>query len=527
MNGEAAQAESGDRHLSVLRRGVPIIVVTAILVGALATAISLRQGVLYQATADVFVSTRSVDTTISGLASFSLDPERVLETQAEVARVRRVADIAVKEADVPGVTASELLGSSSVSANPTADILTFSATHENADAARTLTDAYARAYISYRERQDLGKLRRARIGVDRQLAALKATANPDPQTLGDLESKAEQLRTAELLQGGNVSLGGSPAGASKVQPRPVRDGLLGFILGIVLGIALVFVRDAQNTRVRSTAEMEDRLGIPLLGRIPPPRKQLANTNRLAVIEEPHSQQSEAYRMLATNIELVNLDRGARSFMIASAGSGEGKSTTAASLAITFARSGRRVVLLEADLRRPSIRKMVHLDEGPGLTDVALGRAGLEEALASTRLSADQALPTNGPGTAPGILEVLDSGPPPPSPPEFLKSPAVTEIVSRLTERSDLLIIDTPPLLDASDAMALMLASEVDCVILTARLGVVRRQALSEAKRLLESAPITKLGFIATGASDGGYGYYYYGHYGSATVAPKPKSRAKS
>jgi capsular exopolysaccharide synthesis family protein len=235
-------------------------------------------------------------------------------------------------------------------------------------------------------------------------------------------------------------------------------------------------------------------------------------------------------MLATNIELLNLDRGAKSFMVVSAGRGEGKSTTAASLAVTFARRGQHVILLEADLRRPVLRRMLLLDEGPGLTDVALGQADLQQALAATQLSDDQSLPTNGGGAASGVLEVLEAGSPPSSPPEFLKSHAVAQIISRLTERGDLLIIDTPPLLHVSDAMTMLLSAQIDCAIVAARIGTVRRQAIDEIKRSLDSAPVVKLGFFATGQQAheeyaGGYGYYYYSHAGR-TSAPSERASAK-
>jgi capsular exopolysaccharide synthesis family protein len=259
--------------------------------------------------------------------------------------------------------------------------------------------------------------------------------------------------------------------------------------------------------------------------------------RLAVIEEPHSSQSEAYRMLATNIELINLERGAKSFMVASAVRGEGKSTTAASLAFTFARRGLHVILLEADLRRPVLRKMLGVDEGPGLTDVALGQANLEQALARTQLSDDHTVPSNGAGSAAGVIELLEAGGAPSSPPEFLKSRAVAEIVSGLTQRGDLLIIDTPPLLHVSDAMTMLLSTQIDCVVVATRIGLVRRQAIDEIKRNLDGAPVVKLGFFATGEQaheeyTGGYGYYYYSQ--AARTAPvgaqasaKGGSRAES
>jgi succinoglycan biosynthesis transport protein ExoP len=514
VNAPAAQAEVGRDQLATLRRGAPLVLATTAVVTLLAVGLSLRQESLYRATAEVFVSAQPLDNAaVSALSFLSSDPERVLETQAKVARVPEVARLAVKEGGA-GISPSELLGNSSVTADPGADVLSFSVTNGDPQTARDLANAYATGVVLYRRQQDTGSLRQARAEIEKRIADLRATgASSGDPTLGRLLEDSQTLRTRELLQGSNSAIGRPAEGAAKIQPRPVRDGFLGGVLGLALGVALVFVRNAVNTRVRSASEIEERLGIPLLGRVPPPPKRLASANRLAVIEDPHSAQSEAYRMLATNIELVNLDRGAKSFMVASAIRGEGKSTSSASLAVTFARRGLHVVLLEADLRRPVLSKMLQLDEGPGLTDVALGRADLEQALASTQLSDDQTQPTNGGGTAPGVLEVLEAGPAPSSPPEFLKSQAVADIVSRLSERGDLLIIDTPPLLQVSDAMTMMLSAQIDCVVVATRIGVVRRQAIEEIRRTLDSTPVVKLGFFATGEQSheeytGGYGYYY-------------------
>jgi succinoglycan biosynthesis transport protein ExoP len=531
VSAPAAQAEVGRDQLATLRRGTPLVLVTTAIVTLLAVGLSLREESLYQASADVFVSGQPVENAIGSGSLFS-DPERILATQAEVARVPGVVELAAKRGGAD-TRPTELLGSSSVTADQNADVLSFSVTDGDPETAQNLANAYAGAFVAYRRRQDTSSLRQARNEVDRQIASLRAAgASATDPTLGKLLQDSQQLRTRELLQGSGSSVGGPADSAEKIQPRPVRDGFLGGFLGLALGIGLVFVRNALNTRVRSASEIEERLGIPLLGRVPPPPKRLSNARRLAVIEEPHSTQSEAYRMLATNIELLNLDRGARSFMVVSAVGGEGKSTTAASLAVTFARRGLHVVLLEADLRRPVLGKMLLLDEGPGLTDVALGRAELDQALASTQLTDDQTLPTNGAGTAPGVLEVLEAGPAPPSPAEFLKSQAFAHVVSQLSERADLLLIDTPPLLHVSDAMTMMLSAKVDCAIVATRIGRVRRQAIDEIKRTLDSAPVVKLGFFATGEQaheeyTGGYGYYYSraGQPGAAGGRPSAKGRS--
>ena len=143
------------------------------------------------------------------------------------------------------------------------------------------------------------------------------------------------------------------------------------MLGLMLGIGLAFARDALDTRVRSAAEIGDRLQTTLLARIAAPPRALRRRNRLVMIASPHSAQAEAFRMLRANLEFVNLDRGARSIMVTSALEKEGKSTTVANLAVALARAGKKVALVDLDLRRPAIATFFALPYSlPGVTNIA-------------------------------------------------------------------------------------------------------------------------------------------------------------
>jgi polysaccharide biosynthesis transport protein len=515
---ENGASEARESYLEILRRNAPIVVITTIVIAGLAYAVSLTQSKKYEASSDVFVASGALQSTVGNTPILSADPDRVLATQAQVARTPHVADLAAKDANVSGVSSQSLLDDSTVTPGAGEDILTFSVTSSDPQDAQKLANSYANAYIQYRHTLDTATTVQARKQVDRKIQELQAQGGTQAKAIPSLTAKSERLRTQATQGGQNATLGEPATSASQVQPQPVRNAFLGGILGLLLGIGLVFLRDALNTRVRSAAEVEEQLDMPLIGRIPPPPKKLSDANKLSVLVEPHTPQSEAYRMLATNIELVNLERGASSLMVCSPVHSEGKSTTAANLAVAFARRGQHVVLMEADLRRPTMRKLFHLEDGPGIVDVAIGRVSLDEALVTVDLPAEEVMSGNGTGGSHGKLEILAGGPMPPSPAEFMKSRAVADIVARLTERSSLLIIDTPPLLHVSDALTLMLNADVDSAIIAARLGTVRRGALAEAKRILDTAPIVKLGFFTTGAQPkggygGGYGYYYSYHGG--------------
>ena len=512
MNERGHGAESTAGTLASLRRGLPFVIVPTIVLAALAVALSLQQEHRYEATAEVFVTSNTLQTTFGAVPIGSQDPERILATQAAAARVPEVAQLAAERADAE-ISPDDLLDNSSVAADPGADVLRFTVTAGSQAAARDLANDYADAYVAYRKRADLQALRHAQTELVLQIR--DARDKGDTATVDQLTKKLRGVRTRLLLTSATASLGTPAKDASQVQPKVVRNGMLGGILGLLIGVCLAFVRDAMNTRVRSVTEAEERLGIPLLGRISA-RSRRESKRTVAVISEPGSQEAEAYRMLATNIELVNLDRGVASIMISSASPREGKSTAAANLAAAFARTGRHVVLLEADLRRPSLSELLDRGEELGLTDVARGKVALDDALISIPLAPESAeASSNGKPANAGRLEVLTAGTPSPAPAEFLKSEGVANLIDELAERGDLLIIDAPPVLPASDATTLMAAESVDSVVLAARLGLVRGVSLDELRRALESAPIVTLGFFATDVptSDGTLGGdpAYYEH----------------
>jgi len=290
----------------------------------------------------------------------------------------------------------------------------------------------------------------------------------------------------------------------------------------VLGIGLAFLWEALDTRVRTAQEIGERLGgLPLLARIPTPSRRLQRDGKLVMAEEPTGAQAEAFRMLRTNLEFATLGRDARTIMVTSAVEQEGKSTTIANLAIALARAGQRVVLVDLDLRRPYVEKFFKL-EGPGVTQVALGHVALDQALSAVTIM-DPHRPSpkangngNGNGSkrrglVKGVLEVLPAGPIPPDPGEFVGTAALTEILEKLRERADIVLIDAPPTLHVGDAMTL--STKIDGIVVVTRMKVVRRHMLGELARQLAGSPTPVLGFVVTGATEEeGYGYGYGGYY---------------
>jgi succinoglycan biosynthesis transport protein ExoP len=506
-------------YFGVLRRGLWIVVLTTAACTALAVYLSERQTALYRSSSAVFVNTQNLAAAVSNVSLPTTDPTRLLQTQANLARLPAVAERAVAAAGVSGRTANDLLQESSVTTSPNSDLLTFSVTDRNPRVAERLATRYARAYTVYRRQLDTNTLVQARNDIEQQMAQLKQRTSSLYQDLAD---KDQQLRTMELLMQSSAQVVRPAVSATKVQPRPTRDAVLGFVLGVVLGLGIVFLRDTLDTRIRTSAEVEERLGLPLLGRIPEPPRRVRARNKLIMLESPHGAVAEAFKILATNLEFVNLDRQARTIVITSALEGEGKSTTAANLAVAFARAGRRVVLVDMDMRRPNLERFFVPKEdptiaAPGLTHVILGRATLDQALLPVPFL-DPADHATGNGTVGGLLELLTAGPPMSNTSQLFSSQALSELLARLEERADIVLIDAAPLLHVSDTIAL--SAKVDALFVVTNLRIVRRPVLNELRRVLGTAPVVKLGFVVTGTkADEAYHYGYGYGYGYGYVEP--------
>lgn len=497
-------------YLRVIRRRKWIVLQVLVMLPAAAILLSLWQKPLYEGTAEVLLSRQNLAASLTGATDPAVfqEPDRIAQTQAELASVPLVAGRVLRELDLDDRTAGELLEMTTIEARDNADLLQFRVRDRDAELAARLATEYGNQYISYRQELDTAGIRLARDGVRERIESLEATNAQNTPGYASLVDKEQQLQTLEALQTANAFVVRPADIGAQVQPRPVRDAMLAVAFAVVLAIALAFLWEALDTRIRSGDEIVRRLGLPLLGRLPPPPRELRLRNELLMLTRPNSAESETFRMLRTNVDFANLDRSARTVMVTSAGEQEGKSTSVANLAVALARAGRSVLLVDLDLRRPVIARFFGLTHRAGLTDVALGEAKLEDAIHRIPLTGPT-LPAPrtraGAEHATGSLEVLPAGPVPPDPGEFVGTAALAELLQKLRDRAEIVLIDAPPVLHVNDAMAL--SAKVDALIVVVRLKLVRRPMLDELARTLESTPTRKLGIVLTGAeSMPGYGY---------------------
>lgn len=276
----------------------------------------------------------------------------------------------------------------------------------------------------------------------------------------------------------------------------------GGMVGIALGLIYALLRYTLDRRIRSSDAVERETGLNVVGAIPD-EKSFTADNRLIPFDGANASSSknvhlyavsEAVRELRTNIQFMDVDNPPRAIVITSPLPGEGKSTTAANLAITLAASGQKVVLIDGDLRRPMVADVFHLVGDAGLTDVLAGRASVD----------DVAQPV-GRG---GMLRVIAAGKVPPNPSEVLGSKRMHDLVTELSADS-LVIVDAPPLIPVTDAA--VLAARTDGAIIVTTVGRTTFDALKKAQQNLERTGGRILGVVLNRVPRKGSGAAYYGY----------------
>jgi capsular exopolysaccharide synthesis family protein len=332
----------------------------------------------------------------------------------------------------------------------------------------------------------------------RDLAVVKNERDSLVTSRQALEAQRQNLPGLEAVRSGSgLVIAPAQASESPVRPKVFTNLAFGGVIGLLLAVGLALLTETLADRITSPEEIEERLSATVLGHVPSVKEAKGgDRSSLVLLDDPVSGAAEAYRTLRTNLRFLSLERPLNAILLTSAVPGEGKTTTAANLAVAFAQAGTRTVLLSADLRRPSAHKFFGLPDTVGLVGALNPEVPIDETLQATGIK---------------NFRIMSAGGLPPNPTEILGSARFSVLLNSLIEASDTLIIDAPPALGLADASAL--SSKVDGVLFVVDTHLVTRRELSHAADQIRKAGGRIIGAVVNSVEpEEGYGYYYPHYY---------------
>jgi capsular exopolysaccharide synthesis family protein len=440
----------------------------------------------YDASVSVVFGSPTLSDSALQVSRGGTDPQRNAATNVLIAESQAVAE-AVSRQLGSDASASALRDQIKVEAEENADVLRITATDPDPKRAATVANAFAAQYIRFKARADTDSIEAAESDLRRQLDALPSGA-PERRGLQDSLERLAALRSvasgdARLL--GRATVPSTPAGIGGV-------GLvaLAVILGLAVGLILVFLLESIDRRVNEIEGFEREYRLSALAGIPTASFRFTKAERRVDELEP-------YRILRSTLEFARVSRELDVLIITSAVPGEGKTTVAVDLAHAIALTGEAVTLVELDLRRPTFSQHLDIDPARGVTDALRGNLPL-----SYLLQTPLPLLPN--------LTVLAAGRLPPNPSELLGTAATTDLLTELAGGSRTVIIDAPPLLPVADSHVLLNHARIDSALIVARIGLTTRDEVRRARAVLERHPLQPLGLVVTGIPDAErYGYHAY------------------
>ncbi|MGH9223242.1 MAG: polysaccharide biosynthesis tyrosine autokinase [Acidimicrobiales bacterium] len=524
------------KYIGILRRRAWFVVQAVLVVAIVAGVASSLRPPSYHATTRVLLQPDNPAEQLNPGQPVFRDANRFVQAQIDIAESEAVARQAAEA--LPDTTARQIERQVSASASDDSDVLRITASDGKATRARDLANAVAASYIENRRKSAVAGLERASADLEAKLAPLRDTlaeldgrirASSAPNASGGespdalrsardatalqyetLYARQQELAVNISLQrGGAEIIAEAKIPAEPSSPKPVRDAVLGALVGLLVGCGIVMLREQLDDRIRSVADVEATLGVPLLAELPFDPESAEKPGQVATIARPQGLLSEAVRSLRTSIQYLGVDQPVKLLVVTSAVPGEGKSVVAANLAAAYAQAGHRTVLIGADLRRPRLSELFQVQPGtPGLVDAVARRWSDKDAAPGANPGDDKSLDRL--LTRPmRNLAFIHAGPTPPNPAELLGTRRMHELLGQLGAAADVVILDTPPLLPVTDAA--VLAAKADGVIIVLAMNESRRQAVTRAKAIIEGTHARLLGVVINKATRSDVPYYYSGY----------------
>ncbi len=451
------------RYISLVRKWWWLLLIGTLVGGAASYAISKNLTPIYSSTATLLVNQTQVPGTIA--YNDILTSERLTRTYSNLIEKRPILEEVIERLDAP-YSPDQLAGAISVSVVRDTQLLKLSAENADPEMASQIANTTASVFI-------------------------------------------EQNTQSQLSRPGDVSIVEAATIPSvPVKPHVLLNTLMAAVIGLLLAGGAALLIEYLDDTVKSPEDLEAS-GLPALGGVARFHRPKDPSENLVAGSGSQRHFSEAYRVLRTNVQFSTIDRPGQALLITSANPGEGKTTTAANLALVTAQAGKKVVLVDSDLRRPSLHRFFGLSNEQGLTNLLL----------STQPSVDGCAQR----TRFENLAVITSGPLPPNPSELLASRRLDSVLDNLKAEADVVIFDSPPTLAVADAS--ILAAKVDGTMLVVDSGRTRSPALQRAKEALARSKTHLLGAVLNKLKRRGGGYYYY-YYSSDGDRKKRRRRSE-
>jgi capsular exopolysaccharide synthesis family protein len=505
--GRAEQRRDPQYWLRLIWRRKRLLLAIALVIPAAVYGISSLLPKTYEATTTLQVRATSVSSTVLsnqltlGTASAG-DAVRIIQTTL----VAKLAAQVLERRGEPVGDPSSLLGKieARLDSEDESGFVTITARADDPEYAADIANAFADAVAARRADEAVKSINRTISTLEVDADQIAAEGGVEAREA--LALQLQELRALRASQQDTTTViepARPPGGASS--PKPVRNTALALVVSLLLAGGMVPFLEQLDRRLRESDEFEELAGAPLLGMVP---ENAFPGN----VPSPHVR--EAFQTLRAGLTYFNVDRSLASILVASPTHRDGKTTVATLLAVALAQDNRDVILLDADLRRHQAAKRLGVETGTGVEDVLLEEGKLEDALVDVDVEG-------------GRLRVLPAVSQPPNPSVLLGSARMRSLLSELSERSDIVLIDTPPLLAVSDVIPLL--EQVSGVVLVARMDYTTRDAVRRAGQVISTARGEVLGVVATGARGGGlYGYEGYGYgYGYGYVDETDRAQARS
>jgi Mrp family chromosome partitioning ATPase len=470
--------DTGQLVWTALRRSIWLLVLFLVAGVVSMNVMRQRQGELYSASAEVILSPTDLASSVVG--SNYIDPERLDATEAALANSRELYERAARRAGGALGSGAELQDATTAEQGGTS--VTFSAKSSVSTRAADIANAVATSYPAWRAEV-------SGAAVDRAMAQLRAQLRTSNDA--GLRDQLARLRLLKTLTAGNVLLVERAQGAGKIRPNPVRDSFVGLLLGLLVGLITIGLREALDTRVRSEAQVEEVLDAPVVGTV----ERLPGKSKLVVFGRHAARFSDVYGLLAATVAQSTGEGGGRVIAVTSATPHEGKTTTAANLAAALAKRNSDVLLVDLDTRNPALANAFGLPPSAlGTAEVLEGKVDASEVLREISLNRQPARSRFPSETASTVLTSAEGAG------SLRLLPAsrswndgvvphrasLRDLMNDFREQADFTIIDTSPALSTADASEI--AKVADMVLVVVRQGRVSRRILNELSRLIRTWP---------------------------------------